>query len=227
MSKSVSFLFAALFAVMLAALGAGPAFAQGNTIGQSLLDLADALATLQKAVKKQQNLLETKTIFVTSMTYTGDLGGLEGADQKCQDLADGPGAVVPEDDYVALLSTSTVDAIARMTPSIGPVIRSDGAFVAVNFAALFNTGEFVQAERHLLNSIDRDESGEEIVIGFLEAWTGSLITGLRSLNTCIDWTSADAGDLGEKGFLGVVFSDWLLFGSDNCDQPFHLYCVRR
>lgn len=223
MSKSVSFLFTA----MLAVLGAGPVFAQGNTIGQSLLDLTDALATLQKAVKNQQNLLEIKTIFVTSMTYTGDLGGLEGADQKCQDLADDPGAVVPADEYVALLSTSTVDAVARMTPSIGPVIRSDGAFVAANFAALFNTGEFVDADRHLLNPIDRDESGEEVVTGLLEVWTGSSINGLRSLNTCIDWTSADVGDLGQKGFLGVIFSDWLLFGSDNCDQPFHLYCVRR
>ena len=55
MSKSVSFLFTA----MLAALGAGPAFAQGN-IGQSLQNLGDNIATIQDSLENLQNLLEPK-----------------------------------------------------------------------------------------------------------------------------------------------------------------------
>ena len=47
---------------------------------------------------------EVKRVFVTSANYTGDLGGLVGADSKCQALADSAGL---DGNYKAWLSTNT------------------------------------------------------------------------------------------------------------------------
>jgi hypothetical protein len=113
------------------------------------------------------SLLEPKTIFVTSMTYTGDLGGLAGADIICQGLADAPGSIVPEGEYVALLSTDNVPASARITPSSGPYIRPDGVPVAASFAALFHV---------LSNSVDLITPPSIDEMGGTQAgqvWTGS------------------------------------------------------
>ena len=65
----------------LIALATGPTFAQGNNVGEALLNLGDDLDELL-------SFLEPKTIFVTSTDHDGDLGGLAGADIICQDLAD-------------------------------------------------------------------------------------------------------------------------------------------
>jgi hypothetical protein len=98
------------------------------------------------------NLIEPKTIFVSSAGYTGDLvaeanlalgtafsneEGLEAADALCQSLADGPDSIVPEGKYGALLSAGDVNAFSRIAPSIGPYIRPDGAPVAPNWVSLF------------------------------------------------------------------------------------------
>ncbi len=45
-----------------------------------------------------------KTVFVTSATFNGNLGGLTGADEKCQTEADGPVSIVPSGTYLAWLS---------------------------------------------------------------------------------------------------------------------------
>lgn len=39
----------------------------------------------------QAPLIQPKKVFITSQTYSGNLGGLEGADQKCQQLANAAG----------------------------------------------------------------------------------------------------------------------------------------
>ncbi len=44
-----------------------------------------------------------KTVFVTSATFNGNLGGLTGADENCQTEADGPVSIVPSGTYLAWL----------------------------------------------------------------------------------------------------------------------------
>ncbi len=36
-----------------------------------------------------------RSVFVTSMSFNANLGGLTGADDKCQAQADGPASIVP------------------------------------------------------------------------------------------------------------------------------------
>ena len=44
-----------------------------------------------------------KTVFVKSAKFNGNLGGLAGADDKCQAEADGPASIVPSGTYLAWL----------------------------------------------------------------------------------------------------------------------------
>ncbi len=41
-----------------------------------------------------------KTVFVTSVSFKGNLGRLTGADDKCQAQADGPASIVPSGTYL-------------------------------------------------------------------------------------------------------------------------------
>jgi len=223
MSKSVSFLFAA----MLAALGAGPAFAQAG-VGQSLQNLGDDIATLQEALGNIQLFLEPKTIFVTSTPFDGDLGGVEGGDQKCQDLANAS-VVVPEGEYVALLSDDDENASSRLTSSIGRIIRSDGVLVAWNLQELFGVDLDGEGPTTILRApIDRDEDGTQ-VSG--EVWTATNRKGTKRLpigaEHCANWMNGTNAFLGHFGSSDLVDQQWVEKNEDDCNILKHLYCVQR
>src|SRR5690606_31062308 len=71
--------------------------------------------------------------FVTSQAYKGDLGGLEGADSICNELAADAGL---PGTYVAWLSISTTDARSRLGDASG-WIRPDRRPIAKSREALF------------------------------------------------------------------------------------------
>ncbi len=56
-----------------------------------------------------------KTVFVTSASFSSNLGGLTGADDKCQAEADGPASIVPAGTYLAWLSDGTDSPDTRFT----------------------------------------------------------------------------------------------------------------
>ncbi len=51
-----------------------------------------------------------KTVFLTIASFNGNLGGLTGADEKCQAEADGPASIVPSSTYLAWLVNSAFPA---------------------------------------------------------------------------------------------------------------------
>jgi hypothetical protein len=80
--------------------------------------------------------------FITQEAFTGDLGGLEGADEKCQVAAFTAGIPAPES-FHAVLSTGTLSANDRLTPLIDillPYILPGGQQIATSFPALMATG---------------------------------------------------------------------------------------
>ena len=230
----------AVIAGTFIALANGPAFAQGMNVGGAILDLGDDLSTLQEAVDNLQNLVEPKTIFVSSLDFNGDLvaeanaaglgafgldEGLLAADALCQNLADnvGGGSIVPEGEYVALLSTFGVPAAGRITPSSGPYIRPDGVFVSPNAAELFGT----TSGHDLISRVSIDETGLEQGGGASGVWTGTSSTGEATANNCADWTD-DASMAPISGLIGTINlrnSEWLLKTNLDCSNDFHLYCV--
>jgi hypothetical protein len=217
----------AVIAGTFIALANGPAFAQGMNVGEAITDLGTNLDTLQGDIDNLRNFVEPKAIFVSSSEHTGALGGLEGADGICQGLADAS-IIVPEGEYVALLSDDDIHASARLTPSIGPYVRPDGVPVAENFAALFGTGR--GASRFLINQPNVDESGFNAANP--ETWTGTLSTGIArggADRNCMNWTVGDVVT-SEEGWVGVnnaVFDGWIDIFQRKCDVPSHIYCVQR
>jgi hypothetical protein len=136
--------------------------------------------------------------FVTSSTsVTGNLGGLAGADSRCQTLAAAVGAggrtwraflSVEHDSAKDGGATSAGERIGR-----GPWYNAKGALVATDVAALFaltgNPELFVDEKG---NRINGQWSGSPTPIEH-DILTGTLMDGgVAAGKTCDDWTS-DAG----------------------------------
>ena len=172
------------------------------------------------------NLIEPKTIFISSTDQSSNMGGLAGADLICQSLAHAPGSIVPEGIYVALLSTNDVAAASRLTHSSGPYVRPDGVPVAANWAGLFAPLSNEDGrDRDLLNHPHISELG---VARDTEVWTGTSGDGSQKVGfNCAGWTGGgqDAG----LGFVRGRSSEWLEDSVINCflDAAWPIYCVQR
>jgi hypothetical protein len=171
-------------------------------------------------------------VFVSSQTYNGNLGGLAGADEKCQDLADAAGL---DGAYAAWLSDGSTNAASRLTPSGIPYELVNETLVANNFADLIDGS--------LVAPINRDENG---VLLSARAWTGTAPTGTacyrgnngvctstvpgmdsgvtRSL--CSNWTTAVPQDQSVTG-VAQVDGRWTLEGDRACTDQERLYCIEQ
>ena len=125
-----------------------------------------------------------KIVFVTSQTFNGNLGGLAGADAKCNAAAMAATPSPLPGTYTAWLSDSSIDARDRVTQSAGPYVRTDGVRVAESFTDLTDcpAGVCLQAPINLdENNVTRDE---------VSTWTATGPDGALSVNmrgTCRDW----------------------------------------
>jgi hypothetical protein len=153
------------------------------------------------------------TFFVTSdKSMTGKLGGLEGADKRCQDLAQAAG--IGDHTFRAYLSTSTVNAKDRI--GSGPWVNSAGVTLAENLTALHalegNAELFLDEKKAKINGQwegSPDPNEHDVLTG--SKADGTVQTGM----TCMDWTS-DSPDLKAQ----VGHSDGL--GPDmNGDPPYN------
>lgn len=177
--------------------------AQGTSQPKALPTLPLLLLSEKPSPAPQPNI-----VFVTSLTYDGNLGGLEGADQICQTRATAAG--LPQNTYKAWLYTSTVNAIDRLGSARGWV-RVDGKPFA-------DTKADIEANK-IYHPIRVDETGAFVNDTLkLTVWTGTID------KRCSDWTSSDnavGGNLGSCDGVGTTFtqSNW-----SYCNTTHHLYC---
>ncbi|HWO08499.1 MAG TPA: hypothetical protein VNN80_03440 [Polyangiaceae bacterium] len=143
----------------------------------------------------------TMTFFVTStgMGDGGNLGGLEGADAFCEQLAVAQSADFARRTWHAYLSTSTVNAIDRI--GAGPWRNADGVIVANSSAQLHDPANVAAGgpldATWAINdlTIPLDETGAQVPAGGAggvqhDILTGTLLDGTVVTNeTCLDWTS--------------------------------------
>jgi hypothetical protein len=162
------------------------------------------------------------TFFVTSdKSMTGNLGGLTGADKRCQDLATAVGAGARTwHAYLSIAGGVGGPVNAKDRIGTGPWHNQKGALVANNVAELHaptKSGDYM---------LFITEKGE-FVNGH---WTGSptpvehdILTGsnsdgtLKANDTCKDWTSMSAADkamvghadgLGPGGSTTPPYNSW-------------------
>lgn len=138
----------------------------------------------------------TMTFFVTStgMGDGGNLGGLDGADAFCQQLAVAQSADFGRRTWRAYLSTSSVNAIDRI--GNGPWRNAAGVVIANSSAQLHDPanaepGGPLDATWPINDfSIPLDETGAQHVNNVHDILTGTLLDGTVAANeTCDDWTS--------------------------------------
>jgi hypothetical protein len=165
-------------------------------------------------------------VFITSLTYPGDLkraagavDGLAGGDQLCQQHADAAelGGV-----WRAWLSTTdgnpdSNDAIERIMGA-GPWVAMDGTTLFPNRASL-TTGP--------RSGIRLDEHGLSVFGSTPYYWTGTGVGGHVGANHCAGFISDSGARFGEHGSAGETSSDWTDSGHTNCSDERRLLCFEQ
>lgn len=154
-------------------------------------------------------------VFVTSTTYNGNLGGLAGADAKCQERAN---AANLGGTWKAWLSDSSTSATTRLYHSEIPYKRLDGTIIANNWADL--------TDGSIQNKIMLSENQSFIQTAY--SWTGTRANGETDPNdpNCINWTSST--DNGSYGNNYYTDNRWSIGGIGYpCAPLVHLYCFEQ
>jgi cysteine-rich repeat protein len=166
-----------------------------------------------------QECAKDSVMFITSEVYQGfALGGLYGADQRCQSLAAKAGL---EEflTFKAWLSTPTMSVAERMRHSRGRYVLVNGAVVAQDWESL--TSGTIE------NPIVVDENSHS---QDTRAWTGTLANGQAAPGSefCEDW-SDDSGLLkfGGTGLSVNTDATWSFFDNAPCDSELRLYCIEQ
>lgn len=136
-------------------------------------------------------------VFVTSLTYQGNLGGLAGADTICDMHAANANPPLPGK-YTAWLSTfAAVDAKTRIIDQ--PYFRVDGAAVAGGVADL--------TDNSIANAINVHENNAASAA--IEAWTNTWQNGTAvSSEDCQDWASSSMSDTSTIGNPQAITGAW-------------------
>jgi hypothetical protein len=156
-------------------------------------------------------------VFLSSMTYSGALGGLAGADAKCQSLAVAAGL---PGTYQAWLSDSTGSPNTRFVRSTGPYRLVNGHTIAANFADL--TDGILAAPISVTETLGG-------VGGGATTWTHTKLDGGEGgVNQhCVNWSSGDASKVGDFGSPNDVASIWTTSGAGPCNVLRRLYCFQQ
>jgi hypothetical protein len=159
----------------------------------------------------------TRVVFVTSGHYTGDLGGIAGADAKCQALADlSPVARIKGHTFQAWISITTSLVSARLTHGSQPYVLGNGTVVANDWTDLI--------KGTLANGIDLDEQNN---VGSGGAWTGTTSAGAQYAGAaCTTWTTGTTGS-GVFGNVGGSGNGWSSSANNPCPSMNALYCFEK
>ena len=162
-------------------------------------------------------------IFTTSDEYSGNLGGIAGADEKCTTLALAEGLVRPGTAWKAWLSDRDTSPNARMNVNFsGDYILPTNQVIASGWGQLASSS-------HLM-PLDVTESGEVLSalnhLVWTQTATDGTVFGDLPTNDCEKWTSdLVAFHAGAVGDFTSSMNAWTIQTSLTCDKLAHLYCV--
>jgi hypothetical protein len=164
---------------------------------------------------------QARQIFISYADWEAVLGGLAGADTKCQSAASAAGLTGT---FKAWLSDSSTSASARLAHSTAPYVLVDGTVVAASWTAL--------TSGTLAHAINTTETGKVLGTG-AEAWTATKLDG-SSYSTdpgdfCNDWTNASDAGTAVAGFANDTNAGWTVDpdGDWTCGSQLSLYCIQQ
>lgn len=192
------------------------AFTNAEKKGGCSGDPTEVEAEVDAFVNTVVPIVTAKRVFVSSTTSNGNLGGLAGADNTCQTLADAAGLLGA---YKAWLSDSATYAGDRLTHATVPYVLVDGTQVADNWSDFAVDG-------NLDHPINQDEHGASVPPGNF-VWTGTVLGGDHS-SVCGNWLSAASNLQGLVGVANETGFAWSGAFNQFCNTPtLHLYCIEQ
>lgn len=160
---------------------------------------------------------EPRRVFVTSTTYNGNLGGVQGSNDKCQARAAAAGLAGT---YLAWISTGAGDQpSSTFTQSTTGYIQVEGTKVADSWADL--------TDGDLDTAINVNEFGQNTAA--TNVWTNVASSGATkaSASTCLNWTDGTAGNSGHRGSNTSATATWTDAGTTACNNARRLYCFQQ
>jgi len=194
------------------------------TCRTKVLLLSVFVLLLPDVVISMSGRMPKHTIFVTSESYRGNLGGLSGADSKCQTQAENAGLTGT---WKAILSDRRNHAKDRIEIN-GWIYNTRNNIVA------FSEADFWDGA--LYSPVLYTEDGETTPsYSFYGVWTGSDFTGRRDWYLlpfapgafCRDWRSMEysASVMAIRGRQDESQREWVDDGAEFCVMKLHLYCI--
>jgi hypothetical protein len=163
--------------------------------------------------------LDHKTVFVTSTSFGGDLGGLVGADTKCNDLAVNAGLTGT---YKAWLSDATGSPSTRFTKSTTPYVMTDNTIIALNYMDLIDGS--------LIAPIQIDETGSQVADNSVFTNTDQFGMAGRPAagDSCNNWSVVGTQSVW-VGTTVFTNADWTGQGFANrqCNPSTPLFCFEQ
>jgi hypothetical protein len=169
-------------------------------------------------------------VFATSVGFDGNLGGLAGADAKCQARAQAAGL---PGTYLAWVSNDFGSPLTRFTQSTIPYVRRDGVKVADNWADLTDGSLDANINRSELNTQPFVGTATCVLNGNAVkglTLTNTLIQGNQAFNflSCNNWTSNSVNLNTGGGHWSSVNSFWTqLQCVYHCGNLEALYCFQQ
>lgn len=156
-------------------------------------------------------------VFVTSTTYTGNLGGLSGGDALCQARAD---AAALGGTWLAWLGDGTDGPATRFVHSDAEYRLVGGGVVATSWTDLIDGTIGVP--------LDHDETGTALPMADdMIVWTAVFHTGGNPTPVhCSGWTSSEV-TLVPTGLASATDTGWTVYGPNNCSEMHRLYCFEQ
>ena len=170
-----------------------------------------------------------KHVFVTNARFRGaEIGGLDGADMKCQGAATTAGL---SGSYKAWLSDETGSPSTRFARSTRPYIRVDGIVVAMSYADLVDGTLMAAISKTETNATGSSDPGS---CNTVSVFTNTRADGTlaSAATSCSNWTSSSGG--ADMGRLNDNNSSWTAacFPGDPvtstlCNAPAPIYCFEQ
>ncbi len=161
-------------------------------------------------------------VFVTSGMFTGNLGGLAGADTICATAAS---SAKLGGTWMAWLSTAASTPAIRFKHSTLPYVLVNGTEVAADWAHL--TGGL-----NLEAAIMVDEFGQDVVDASTSNWvmtsTDNGGNAFFSNGSCSDYTSGSFSVTTTAGnSSSILYNKWTIASEWTCSQSASLYCFEQ
>ena len=179
------------------------------------------VATLLMSIAVQAADPNEKTVFITKESFKSNLGGLTGADVKCQAEADDPASIVPSGTYLAWLSDGTDSPDTRFTKSSHPYILPNGKKIAEDYTDL--------TDGSILHTINIDSTGQSL--GWQQFWSSTNSDGTTAQNflTCEGWTWTDTSTYSHAmlGHTAKKSTLWSQYTREKCRPSYRLACFQQ